>query len=238
MIDSRTLLVCLTLITAILVDADAHPVTGGNYDNQDYTVMMAFDASAVKTTSKQKANRPPADIATNYAKLENAVKSRNIQTGPVGWECEGHVCNATTGASQLRRWHCEKLAINVGGITWLDIDGEGIHQSDLIHCNLLADTKREETIAVRLLDSNTERPIGDTEVEVHSDNGRRCVRAPCPTESQDWQGRTDAHGWVKIPSSVFNRVTFLQAQGYTGRQLMKDADRIESGVWEIALIRE
>jgi hypothetical protein len=41
-----------------------------------------------------------------------------------------------------------------------------------------------ETVRVRLLDAFSGESISDSDVEVHSDNGVRCIQAPCPTDAK------------------------------------------------------
>ena len=45
---------------------------------------------------------------------------------------------------------------------------------------------------VRLLDAATAKPIANTDVELWSDNGIRCIKAPCPTDGKQWKGTSDA----------------------------------------------
>lgn len=176
-----------------------------------------------------------SDIDSNYAKLDSPVESRVVKTGPIEWRCGGAVCNTANTTPTPNRGHCEALAVQVGVIIWFEIGGKPLAMTDLTRCNLAADTKRKQTISMQLLDADTARPIRDTAVDIHSDNGIRCVRAPCPTESRDWQGQTDADGWVHIPSAVFNQVTHLQAEGYGARNLMREAVLVEAGIWKVSL---
>lgn len=176
-----------------------------------------------------------ADIAANYAKLDSPTESRNIKTGSIEWHCEGFVCSATGAVAKLYQRHCEDLASQTGMITWFDIDGKPLSMTELTRCNLAADTKRGQTISMQLLDADTTHPISATTIDIYSDNGVRCVRAPCPTEGRSWQGQTDPNGWLQIPSEVFNRVTHLDAKGYGGRELMENAIPIEPGIWKVSL---
>ena len=71
-----------------------------------------------------------------------------------------------------------------------------------------------ETVRVRLLDAFSGESISDSDVEVHSDSGVRCIQAPCPTNAKQWQGKSDANGYVAIPTSVVQRSTTISTPAY------------------------
>jgi hypothetical protein len=93
-----------------------------------------------------------------------------------------------------------------------------------------------DTIRIRLVDAATGRPIADSEVEVYTDNGIRCVTAPCPTDGLTWRGRSDAQGVVAVPKSAVNVVAHIG----TPRHGMVDLGkaRRRGGVWVARLVRD
>ena len=58
------------------------------------------------------------------------------------------------------------------------------------------------------------QPVKNAKVKLFSDNGVRCVRAPCPTNGREWQGATDAKGVVVIPGSMVDRAMSLTVDGF------------------------
>ncbi len=92
------------------------------------------------------------------------------------------------------------------------------------------------TIKVKLVDALSGQTISDTNVKIYSDNGVRCIQAPCPTEGQEWTGKSDSDGIVVVPSGVINAVTNITATGYrAGRDLNADSEKITSNDWSIEL---
>jgi hypothetical protein len=69
-------------------------------------------------------------------------------------------------------------------------------------------------VDIRLVDARTGKAIADAEVRVSSDNGIRCIRAPCPTGFKEWNGRSDSSGTLSVPDTAFNADTRFQVQGY------------------------
>ena len=69
-------------------------------------------------------------------------------------------------------------------------------------------------LQVRVIDAGTRKPLANTDVDVYSDNGIRCIQAPCPTNGVSWGGRTDKHGVVVIPDSVVQASMSIGAPGY------------------------
>jgi len=83
----------------------------------------------------------------------------------------------------------------------------------------------EDVVEILLLDGYSAQPIASTGVDVYSDNGIRCIKAPCNTGGQSWQGETDASGVVRLPSRIVNKVTNVSAAGYAGAELSRDGQR-------------
>lgn len=88
----------------------------------------------------------------------------------------------------------------------------------------------------KLVDAFSGQSISNTDVRIYSENGIRCVTAPCSTEGQEWLGKSDSQGIILVPSKVINVVTGITATGYkSGRDLSKDAERLSSNSWLIEL---
>jgi hypothetical protein len=94
-----------------------------------------------------------------------------------------------------------------------------------------------ESVHVRLLDATTTKPIANTNVEVQSDNGIRCIRAPCPTDGKEWKGSSDSNGRVTIPRSALNTTANIKTAGYDG-DLVGDATSDAKGEWSVELFSD
>jgi hypothetical protein len=91
-----------------------------------------------------------------------------------------------------------------------------------------------DSLPVVLLDAATAGPIVNAEVELWSDNGVRCVQAPCPTNGRQWRGRSNAAGQVVIPKKALQPVTSIKASGYDG-DLIEDSEFRGDGGWTAEL---
>lgn len=93
-----------------------------------------------------------------------------------------------------------------------------------------------QSIGVTVLDSASGKPIAATEVRIHSDNGVRCIKAPCPTNAMDWNGFTDAEGMFKLPKKIVQQSTTITAAGHSaGKDLGRDASKPKPDEWVIEL---
>jgi hypothetical protein len=93
-----------------------------------------------------------------------------------------------------------------------------------------------ETVRVKLLAAFSGEVISNSDVEVHSDNGIRCIRAPCPTNAKQWQGKSDANGYVVIPTNVLQPVTRIWTPAHKqGKDLVRDSEKDAAGAWVIEL---
>jgi hypothetical protein len=92
-----------------------------------------------------------------------------------------------------------------------------------------------DTVRVQLFDARSGVPIANTGVVVSSDNGIRCVRAPCPTNAQSWTGKSDAKGIVAVPTNAFQAVTSIATTTYASASLIDDAEQ-QNGLWVVDLI--
>lgn len=113
------------------------------------------------------------------------------------------------------------------------VPGGGLAQDRPLH-PLLADPA--DTVRVQLVDRASGRPITDSEVEVYSDNGIRCVTTPCPTNGRSWHGRTDADGVVALPRTAIDAVSHLGTPTHGMTDLAR-ARKSRAGVWVLRLAR-
>jgi hypothetical protein len=93
---------------------------------------------------------------------------------------------------------------------------------------------RERQLRVRLVDARTMRPIAGSEVTVYSDNGTRCIAAPCPTNGKEWKGRTDAAGYVTIPRSAIQLATNISTRTHSA-DLIAKAKRSGRNGWVVEM---
>ncbi len=93
-----------------------------------------------------------------------------------------------------------------------------------------------QTVRVRLVDGSSARPLANAAVEIWSDNGIRCFRAPCPTNGTRWQGHADAAGVVVIPRAVLQASTSITTPGYEG-DLVQDARQQRDNTWKMPMKR-
>jgi hypothetical protein len=88
---------------------------------------------------------------------------------------------------------------------------------------------------LKVIDRSSRKPIRNTAIEIYSDNGIRCRKAPCPTNGIKWSGKTDARGIVNIPGRVRQNSMTISATGYSGKDLLSESKKSAGGVWIIAL---
>lgn len=103
-------------------------------------------------------------------------------------------------------------------------------------------------LKLKVIDGATRKPIRNTDIEVHAPNEIRCIQAPCPGNDINWSGKTDAHGVVTVPGSVWTyseairgyvvrRSVTITAAGYKRKMLdrAQDAKRKGKARWVITL---
>jgi hypothetical protein len=96
---------------------------------------------------------------------------------------------------------------------------------------------KSETVRVKLLDALSGEVISNSDVKVSSDNGIRCIKAPCPTDGSQWNGRSDANGYVIIPTNIFRQNTDISTPAYRGgKDLIGGSEQDIDGGWVIELI--
>lgn len=100
-------------------------------------------------------------------------------------------------------------------IAFLFLSSDVISQRSQRDPSAPATRKNGTSLRVQLVDERSGKPIRNTDVEVYSDNGVRCVMEPCPTNGMSWNGRTDRNGFVRIPGSIRQRSMHISASGYS-----------------------
>jgi hypothetical protein len=100
-----------------------------------------------------------------------------------------------------------------------------------------ANRMKKADLKLKLIDRVTRKPIKNTEVEIYSDNGIRCISLPCQTNGIKWTGKTDARGVIIVPGKIRQRSMTILATGYSkGKDIIKDAKKNKAGGgWIIAL---
>jgi hypothetical protein len=93
-----------------------------------------------------------------------------------------------------------------------------------------------DVIKLLVMDKSTDRPLSNRSTQIHSDNGIRCITTPCPTNSKNWQGRTNHQGVVFIPQQIMQSSTTLTMKGYTATDLVRDLQHQPSGKAAILLV--
>ena len=96
---------------------------------------------------------------------------------------------------------------------------------------------RGTTVRVQLVDARSARPLANADVQIASDNGIRCIRAPCPTNARRWGGRSDATGYVVVPTSIIQQATTISA-GRASGDLVQDSEPGPGGAWVAELMPE
>lgn len=91
-----------------------------------------------------------------------------------------------------------------------------------------------ENIRLQLFDAWSGELIANTDINVESDNGIRCIKAPCPTNGKQWAGRSDGAGLVTIPKSVLQVSTYVRTELHESANL-EEAAPGASGIWVIEL---
>ena len=96
---------------------------------------------------------------------------------------------------------------------------------------------KSETVRVKLLDEFSCEVVPNSDVKVRSDNGIRCITAPCPTNNKEWIGRSDDDGYVAIPTSVLQHSTYITTPAHRGgKDLIRGSEKDADGAWFVELI--
>lgn len=89
--------------------------------------------------------------------------------------------------------------------------------------NNLPDSNSENTaeITLTLLDQSSQSPLKLIKVVFYNDDGIRCIKAPCPTNTKSWSVTTDQYGKVNVATkNVQNEVT-VTPENYQPQKLEK-----------------
>ncbi len=73
-----------------------------------------------------------------------------------------------------------------------------------------------QDVTVTVLNDTTSGIIANKSVSVFVDNGIRCVKAPCPTNSRPWTGTTDEKGLFVLPATYVDQSMSIIIDGYDG----------------------
>jgi hypothetical protein len=95
---------------------------------------------------------------------------------------------------------------------------------------------KNKLLQLTVINKNTKKPIANRAVTVNSDNGIRCIKAPCPTNSMQWQGQTNRQGVVVIPHKVIQKSTTMTVPGYQAIQLQPNLRDQRSAAVELSAV--
>lgn len=84
---------------------------------------------------------------------------------------------------------------------------------------------KSKQITITLTDKGSNKAISNTAVKVHSNNGKRCIQAPCPINEKSWNGSTNDKGVITLPKDVIQYSTSITPAGYTIEDLPYDASK-------------
>jgi len=93
-----------------------------------------------------------------------------------------------------------------------------------------------DTLRIRLIDAASGQPLRNAEVEVYSDNGIRCVRAPCATDGRTWRDHSDDRGVVAFPASALGAVNHIRTPAHEFFDLARARRDPTSGTWMVRLL--
>jgi hypothetical protein len=84
------------------------------------------------------------------------------------------------------------------------------------------------SLKLELIDKSTNLPIGNAAVIVTSDNGIRCIQAPCPTDQTSWQGKSNSSGILMVPADAVRSTMHVDIKGYKSASLKHDDKSVRS----------
>lgn len=94
---------------------------------------------------------------------------------------------------------------------------------------------RKGNLRLLIKDKKTRAPLARREVEIYSDNGIRCITAPCPTNGIEWRGKTDSQGYVIVPKRIRQVSMTISIDGYVAEELNQASQKRSENHWIIAL---
>lgn len=90
-------------------------------------------------------------------------------------------------------------------------------------------------VTIQLVDASTGQPARNAAVRLTSDNGIRCMRAPCPTNTKSWKGASDPQGFLTIPTRYLQIATQIETESLSG-DLIEDSEAANDAVWVAELL--
>ena len=94
------------------------------------------------------------------------------------------------------------------------------------------------TLKILITDKKTGKALAHKAVQIYSDNGVRCIQAPCPTNGKNWTGKTDKHGYIFVPNEIRQNSMTLSINGFNGEELNRSARKLNKDSWVIVLKAE
>lgn len=147
----------------------------------------------------------------------------------------GSVQPGTTRLKPGATMRHEAAAAMLGLLFLAGASQPGCTQGPPVHSRAAILEIAADTVRLRLLDAVTAMAIANTDVEIRSDNGMRCIRAPCRDNAKRWNGRTDAGGSVTAPVDALQVVTSIRTPGHHA-DLIEDSSEAADGAWIVEML--
>lgn len=113
---------------------------------------------------------------------------------------------------------------------------DSIHRSGMHRSGIDGSRTHADGLRLTVLDRASGRPLPQIAVRIDSDNGIRCIKAPCPSHAMQWTGRTDNKGVIAVPARVVQASMTITASRHSrGKNLAHDASKTTPHDWVIAL---
>jgi hypothetical protein len=93
---------------------------------------------------------------------------------------------------------------------------------------------KQESVRMRLLNARSGAAIANADITLESDAGDRCIRAPCPSTSTDWTGRSDARGEVIVRTRALRATTIISSPT-AWANLVERSEQNADGTWTVEL---
>lgn len=101
--------------------------------------------------------------------------------------------------------------------------------------NVNANTNATTSLHVTFINTKTHLPIRNSLATLYSDNGVRCVQAPCPTNGKTWTGKTNQIGQLTIPAADVNASMTFYLTSYQAAELHTSGKQQPDGSWTLSL---
>ena len=98
--------------------------------------------------------------------------------------------------------------------------------------------EQKANLKLLIRDKRSGKPLTKKNVKIYSDNGVRCIQAPCPTNGKTWTGKTDKRGYIVVPNEIRQNSMTLSIAGFNGAELNRSAQKLSKNSWVIALKTE